>query len=287
VQGRAEAKPEPPSASNYQINLQGRAELTPQPVAAPSYSIILHTRHACVTPHYKKHARVDGGFIDVIPIPQGVTLAMTGTVAANSFLGCKGLAAAEFELVQEFEITCSDPKIGTVALTLDSTLVGFVRSKGHAAASMRLAEASVTPEGWDGTSLCVSYPPLGVAGKDGRLCNQHLPPVRDIPMPLGHYIIAARFALDTQAGGVCDDHSVADFSPDTSLPNDWVRMRDPFQGVSKKNFGFTFTLTAAPPSEPGLPVTSRPSASPAAAPSKPGNIARILIDPTTRRTSVK
>jgi hypothetical protein len=106
-------------------------------------------------------------------------------------------------------------------------------------------------------------------------------------MPIGRYILAARFTLDTVAGGVCDDHSVADFSPDTALPADWVRMRDPFQGVSKKNFGFTFALTAAVPSPAARPVASGPPNSRAVAPSNSGNAAGMLIDPTIRRTSVK
>jgi len=51
---------------------------------------------------------------------------------------------------------------------------------------------------------------------------------------------------------------VADFSPDTALPPEWVRTRDPFQGVSKKAFGFTATITAAPPSatEPEVASTN-------------------------------
>ena len=40
-------------------------------------------------------------------------------------------------------------------------------------------------------------------------------------------------------------HANADFSPSGSLPADWVRTRDPFQGVDKKDFGFSLTLTVA------------------------------------------
>ncbi len=67
------------------------------------------------------------------------------------------------------------------------------------------------------------------------------------------------FVLETRASGVCDSHAVADFSPDTALPPEWVRTRDPFQGVSKKSFGFTATVTAAPPTarEPGLGAADR------------------------------
>jgi hypothetical protein len=210
---------------------------------------------------------------------------MTGTAAASSYLGCTGVATAEFGLAQEFEITSSDPSVTTVALSLDSALVGFVRSKGHAGAAVRLAEVSVTPEGWEGTPLALWYPPLAVSGKQGQLCNQHVPPIQDMPMPVGRYVLSARFALDTQASGVCDDHSVADFSPDTALPADWVRNRDPFQGVSKKSFGFTFTLSApappaSPPALPGGIYSIKPVSSNATS-----NSTRVSVDAKTRRTS--
>jgi hypothetical protein len=256
------------------------------PAPPPTYTINLKARHACVTPHTKKLARVDGGFIDVVsPTPQSVIVTMTGTTAASSYLGCSGAATAEFEMAQELEITCSDPSVQTVSLTLDSALVGFVRSKGHAGAAVRVAEVSVTPEGWDGTPLTLWYPPFGVTGKDGRLCNQHLPPVQDMPMPIGRYVISARFALDTQARGVCDDHAAADFSPDTTLPADWVRTKDPFQGVSKKSFGFTFMLTAAPPSANPPSVTVRPPGSKPLASNAAGHGTGAPRDANARRTS--
>lgn len=75
-------------------------------------------------------------------------------------------------------------------------------------------------------------------------------------MPVGRYTLTATFVLDTRASGVCDSHAVADFSPDTALPPEWVRTRDPFQGVSKKSFGFTATVSAAPPSDSGNGVAS-------------------------------
>ena len=67
-------------------------------------------------------------------------------------------------------------------------------------------------------------------------------------MPVGRFTLVADFVLDTTASGICNAHAVADFSPDTTLPADWVRMRDPFQGVSKRAFGFSFSISAAAPS---------------------------------------
>ncbi len=163
--------------------------------------------------------------------------------------------------------------------------MGIVRSKGHAGAAARLAEVSVTPEAWDDTPLALWYPPLGVSGKQGRLCSQHLPPIQDMPMPVGRCVVSARVVLDTQASGVCGDHAIADFSPDTALPADWVRNRDPFQAVSKKAFGFTFTLSAAVPSASTAPMPGHVSGSKVPVPNAASNSAREPVDARTRRVS--
>jgi hypothetical protein len=261
---RAQTPPPPPPPPPFGSPHAPASAPAPALLSAATYTINLKTRHACATPHTKNLARAEGGFIDVAtPTPASVTVTMTGTTAANSYLGCTGFAGESFDLIQEFEITCSDPHVQTVVLTLDSALVGFVRSKGRAGACVRCAEVSVIPAEGNGPPLAVAYPPLCVEGTRGQLCNQHLPPVEGAPMPLGRYRLVARFLLDTRASGVCDSHSVADFDPDTSLPADWVRTRDPFQGVSKKAFGFTASVTAAAPSisePPALPggIRSRP-----------------------------
>jgi hypothetical protein len=256
----------------------------PAKVPDPTYTIALKTRHACVTPHAHKLARVEGGFIDVeTPVPNTVVATMTGTAAANSYLGCTGTATETFQLVQDFEITGSDPSVRTVALTLDTALVGFVRSKGRAGAWVRRAEVSVTPVDRPGMPLVQAHPSLTVEGTGGQLCNQHLPPLEGPAMPVGRYTLVATFVLDTRASGVCDSHAVADFSPDTSLPVEWVRTRDPFQGVSKRSFGFRIMVSAAPPSTgPSASALNRnrpPAIGPGTEPSSD------LADRRARRTS--
>ena len=82
----------------------------------PTYTITLHTRNACVTPHSQKLARAEGGFIELTtPSPDTLTTTMTGTVASNSYLCTTGGASEKFQLVQDLEITCSDPKQTSVA----------------------------------------------------------------------------------------------------------------------------------------------------------------------------
>jgi hypothetical protein len=235
--------------------VSGARAQSPAPPALPSprYTITLGGRDACVTPHTRNRARADGGIIDVqtaSPSSDALTVTMTGTTAADSYLGCTSTATQSFHLVQEFEVTCSDPTIQSVTLTFESSLVGYVRSARKAGASVKLASASVVPESWAGSPVTLAHQSLSCSGTQAHLCNQHLPPLQGPPMPLGRFTLVADFVLDTTASGICNAHAVADFSPDTTLPADWVRMRDPFQGVSKKAFGFSFSLSAGAPSGP-------------------------------------
>jgi hypothetical protein len=241
--------------------LQGQ-QIRAQPLPSPSFTITPGGRDACVTPRTRNRARADGGVIDVqTPSPSTLMVAMTGTPAADSYLGCTSTSSQTFQLIQEFEIACSDSSITRVCLTLDSTLVGYVRSNRKAGAYVRLASASVSPAFWTGPPLAINHPPFCASGTEARLCNQHLPPVQGPPMPLGRYTLVANFVLDTTASGICNAHAVTDFSPDTSLPADWVRMRDPFQGASKKSFGFTLTVSAGPASgSPSSAAAPHPAA---------------------------
>jgi hypothetical protein len=255
-----------------------------KPSPAPTYTITLRGRDACVTPHTRMRARADGGIIDVqMSTPSIMTVTMTGTPAADSYLGCTSTATQTFHLVQEFDIACSDPSVQRVSLILDSSLVGYVRSTRKAAACVRLASVSVAPESWEGDRLTLAHPSHCVSGTQAQLCNQHLPPLNGFPMPVGRFTLIADFVLDTTASGVCNAHAVADFSPDTTLPAEWVRMRDPFQGVSKKSFGFTFSITAAPPStEPSVSAMSAGRRASRGAVTRP---AAPLTDDKTRKTS--
>jgi hypothetical protein len=224
---------------------------------APSdriYTITLGPRTACATPKTARQARAEGGSIDVTtPASNVLAMAMSGSVAANAFLGQTSTATETFHLEQEFEIACSDSATCFVRLTLESALVGFVRSKHKAGTSVKVASARICVPGSPESPFVIVHPAQAVEGDNGRLCNQHLPLIKVDKMPLGKYLLVADFVLSCDAGGVLDGHSAADFSPSTSLPADWVRTRDPFQGVDKKDFGFKLVLTADPPEGSKMP----------------------------------
>jgi hypothetical protein len=253
-------------------------ETQPAPIPAPTFSITLGGRTACVTPSHSGQARADGGAIDVVAASGTLSATLTGTVAANAHLGCTGSACETFHLAQEFEITCSDANVKTVSLTLDSTLVGFLHSRHKASAQMKLATAVVAPIDWDDSPLSVSHPLQAVEGTQAQLCNQHLVPLTIPSLPVGRYVLKADLIINAVAGGLCDGHSVADFSPSTTLPADWVRTRDPFQGVDKKNFGFSLILSAAVDD----PAATKSAAS---ARSSSTKVVKASVAPKERRTA--
>ncbi len=224
----------------------GPAAVPALPLSRPVYSLALGGRSACVTPSHRGQARAEGGQIDVTsPTSTSLVAVLSGSVAANAYLCCPGSASERFQLVQEFEITCSNENIKTATISLDSVLAGFARSKHRAGAGMWLATARVCPVGSTEPVMVITHPALATQGNDGRHCNQHLPTLEVAGLPLGRYALTAEFVLEAEAFGIADAHAHADFSPSGSLPSDWVRTRDPFQGVDKKNFGFSLTLTVA------------------------------------------
>ena len=215
--------------------------------ADPTCTITLGPRTACMTPLRTRQGRADGGLSDVRLTSSNVLEAtLTGTTAANAFLGCESAASETFHVEQDFEVAGPGVGVHEVAMTMESALVGLVRSKSHAAASARLASAKICPVGSPSSPLVMAHPAFEVAGTAGRLCNQRLAPIKVPAMPDGRYVLIADFVITANAAGLVDDHSAADFSPSTVLPGDWVRSRDPFQGVDKKDFGFKVTLTVDP-----------------------------------------
>jgi hypothetical protein len=213
----------------------------------PTVTISVGGRTACVTPATKHFARAEDGVIDVrVPAPGVLAANLSGCVAANAYLAHTGAASESFELAQEIEISCSDPRATTCTLTFDSTLVGFIRSKYRASACVKVAAAALTPANGGGSPISIAHQPSCVGGSDGRLCNQSLAPVVVSNVPLGKYVFTAEFVIEAEASGICDAHSAADFSSTSALSPDFVRLRDPFQNADKKNFGFNIVMTATP-----------------------------------------
>ena len=153
------------------------------PVALPAvprfggaYELKLGGRSACVVPRHRGQSRAEGGQIDVTsPSSNALAAVLSGSVAANAYLGCPGSAAERFELIQDFEITCSDKNVKTAKLSLDSVLAGFVRSKHRAETGVRLATARICPIDSPQPVMVITHPTLATQGADGRPCSEVKP----------------------------------------------------------------------------------------------------------------
>ena len=176
-------------------------------------------------------------------------MAMTGAVAANAFLGHTSAATESFHLEQEFVLECSDSAVD------------------HGPADPGQRPDRLRPREVQGRRLRPARLGQGLRARLARDPSGRRPPAALRPgrqtagsatstsrrsastgCPWGKYLLVGRLRpRPADAGGLHDGHAAADFSPSTALPADWVRSRDPFQGVDKKDFGFKLTLTADPP----------------------------------------
>src|SRR5262249_55851312 len=158
----------------------------------------LRGEQKCIAPYTHGDAKTEEGKIDVTPDKNTLTVTLTGGVGANVFLGVHSEAMQTFRLIQEIEVSCSDPSVKQMVLTLDSKLLGFVRSKHRASACVRLASLTVTPLGSSSPILSVSHPLPCVGGSCGvgnrpvgSQSTEPQPAIPSGPIPLGVYLIDA------------------------------------------------------------------------------------------------
>jgi hypothetical protein len=256
---RTNDAPPPPTTTAEPSNQNG-----------PTYEFTLGNVSNVVSPFTHGDAKTEEGKIDVTTEPNVLKVAMSGGVGANVFLGFESIAVQNFQLVQEFDITCSDPNVKDVVLTLDSGLIGFVRAKHKASACVQLASIVVSPAGWSSAPLSLSQPQLCVSGPNPE-CNQPVgmmnkdpqPAITTQPLPLGHYVLQANFVIQADARGLLDAHSAAIFSSDPKELDPWEREHDIYKGEEKDGYGFTSVITAsAPGGKPNASAWKKYSAGP-------------------------
>jgi hypothetical protein len=257
----SEGAPTPPPTSEMAPPTPPASEAAPPPPgapaaaaeAAPPFEFTIQGKNEAVSPYTEHDAKVEEGKIDVATDKNTLTVTMTGGAGANVFLGAHSEAMQSFRLVQEFDVTSTDPKLSQVILSLDTKLVGFVRSKHKASACVHIASITVTPAGWGTSPLAASLPrpcvgpnchPLGAA--NGSMVKDPLPTITSEPLPLGRYVIDASFVITADANGLLDAHSTAIFTPEPTELDPWEREHDPYNGEDKAGYGFTSVITATP-----------------------------------------
>jgi hypothetical protein len=252
----SEAAPPPPGAQAAPAE-EKKAEEKKEEEKAPPFEFALQGKNEMIAPYTEHDGKVEEGKIDVATDKNTLTVTLTGGAGANVFLGAHSEAVQSFRLIQEFDVTSTDPAISQVVLSLDSKLVGFVRSKHKASACVNLASITVTPVGWGSTPLAASLPRPCVGGNahpcanpNGSMVKDPLPTITSPPMPLGRYVIDANFVITAEAGGLLDAHSTAIFSPEPKELDPWEREHNPYKGEDKTGYGFTTVITATPVGAP-------------------------------------
>jgi len=248
------------------------AKPDPQPAAdedqGPTVHFKLLGKAESVTPC--KHGDGEGdGQISVESEDNQLKVVLGEAAGANVFLGVESRSTATVQLVQEFEISCSDPTIRQVPLTLEAHLGGFLRTKHKASAGLKLARVTITPVGRPSTPLALNFTPEAVQGPNG--CNggpkglkfdASLNSPRSLWTPIGRYVLQASLELSATAGGLLDAHSMAMFMAESEALDPWEREHDPFKGDSHESYGFTLTLKLDPPSSEGEPLAHNEAPTP-------------------------
>ena len=224
------------------------AEAAPGPF---KYEFLLGGKSEGIAPGISGSAVADKGGVEVTPGENALRVVLTGGVGANLYFGQTSTATQTIQLVQEFEITSSDPSVKEVVLTLESSLKGIIRSAHRANASVRLASATITPVGSSEAQLSISHPAYSVNGDQAYAYTEPLEPVKSSALPLGRYVIQANFTMTAEAGGLQKSHSTAIFAPTSDEIDPLAQSRDQFKEMSHRGFGFMLTLKAdAPPGGP-------------------------------------
>ena len=243
------------------------AQAVPTPVPAsqlpPSSSggveFLLQGKQECILPgkHGDALADAEAGSISVeTPTPDTLEVGMSGVVAAHCFIGCHSVGILTFQLVQEFDVTSSDPGLSQVFLTMEASLNGYVRSRHKGGACMRMASATIAPVGWPSTPLAVNFVPLCASGPGcSHAYNQSWTSPEGTPMPMGRYVLTANFVIEASADGLLNGHGVADFSSG-DMAEGWGQENDPFKEADRGDYGFAINLGASAPAE-GLAHSGR------------------------------
>src|SRR4051794_16436333 len=93
--------------------------------STPAVEITAKEKRESIVPGTSGDALAEGGKIDVKAEKDTLTVLMTGTAAAHCFVGCHSAGIQTFDLVQDFEVTSTDPEVRDVVLSLESTLNGY------------------------------------------------------------------------------------------------------------------------------------------------------------------
>jgi hypothetical protein len=211
---------------------------------SPAPTITLHDRHAQVIPQRAGFQHTGGGNIDVQqPTPDTVVITMTGVAAAGAHPAKDSVAAMDFDLTQCFEVNIDKPEGKKLKLSIESRVIGLIRSQPHGKGTAEESGACATITCGPADVLTVCAPSHAVSAGENLSINDHTGPCV-VPVAPGKYTLHQSFHVS-----VNHPHSLlpckaasAEFAPDPALDPLWISAWEPFHGASKKDFGFQVIL---------------------------------------------
>jgi hypothetical protein len=218
----------------------------------PAVTIDLGSRQAEGRPTRQGCSHTGGGNIDVQqPAPDTLVITMTGVAVATGHPCKESLAALDFELAQDFEISPARPEQKQARLTIEARVIGLLRSQKHGGGSAAIncpAHAGVTVCGQVGGAalLEVGLPGRSVAGGENLSVNDRQGPIA-VKVAAGKYTLHEHFGIvasHPKKVVPCKAAS-AEFAPDPALDPLWISAFEPFHGAAKKDFGFQVILRVA------------------------------------------
>ena len=222
-----------------------------QPASLP-VTITLRERHGHATPRLSGCVHTGGGNVDVQqPTADTFVITMTGVAVAYG-APCGGASAAmTFDLEQCFDVVFENTKVKKAKLTMESRVIGLLRSHGKGG-SASFSDAGAVVGTGPAVLATVNMQPHSVAGGENLSLNDHEGPVT-ATLGAGKHNYHQRFTVSACAPKCllpCKAPS-AEFAPDPALNPLWISTKEPFRGAAKKDFGFQVTVKVADDTENG------------------------------------
>jgi hypothetical protein len=217
--------------------------------ARPRVSLRLGMADASGVPGKEHHGKTGGGnFIVRQPSPDTLQITMTGLAQAHGNPLSTSAAHFHFDLRQSFTVVFNDPAVGAASLHVQGYVMGVLRSPCKGTAALAKACAALAVDGV-GPELCL--PARSVGAKDNlslylrteRLC---------VPAVPACYVLHQAFEIvaSEPKGSVPGHGASVDFSTSEDQTVNFGTRHDPFDGVSRRDFGFHVIVRVVPLDRP-------------------------------------
>lgn len=182
-----------------------------------------------------------------------LTALVTGAAGSHTLLSCHGsVFVSKVQFVQEFDVVPGAGGPPWVLLSMAAELDGYLRSENQGVATLRRADAVVTPVG-GGPGLTVAFPVAytrptdHTSGANVLRCRSEVK-APTLVAPAGRYVLAVTLLLETNAEGYVRGHAEAVFAPGARTTSWRSHGDEEAPDVEEaEDFGLTVTVGADAP----------------------------------------